>query len=684
MTNKILQTSADVIVANANTYETKTVSISTPKIVTGNSTYTGITTGVEYENLKVNLDNMGEESIPNPSLFKRAHDYYAATDRLTVTLNISKLDTLNGVTDAFSRVVSYNRVFQESQVTNDSYKTFAVTKDVIDTGYLSEVYANSLSKPFTDTSLTTDIRSVEYGKNVFENITLTEEVLKLDYVKLEDDTVATQDVLTRTVDFNRDFSDFVDATDDFYGSANIDDDQIANVGKTLVDWLASSEVRVIDLSIVKSDVATSTDQKESEVTKVSVDTFSSSEQLVYSVDKATQDTTTTSDLQTYETGKALQDTGTTSEVKDFAVGKTLADTFGYAEEVSYSGVKYLNTGYTVQDVTTTAWSAYRSFDDLVASSTQISFSASTELLTSTSNTDTLANETTKVSEDSFITSDELSRTVDYNRDFADYIDATDDFYGAANIDDDQIANVGKSSIDWVNTGEQTAYDVSKVLADSYTAPDVLYSATYKVTSDTTGNVDVAFYSADKVLNTGYITQETVAVEAAKTTADTTTTTDLFARQVDFNRDVVDSSSASETVYLNTGKPIVDSTTTSDTTTLVADFNRSPTDIANSSETLSFGVSKSIVDILGLSEIPVFENSKILSDSFTKQDEIRNAPNKGVVDYTISTDYVTFYLFTNRYFDEIATTNDSGVINNQSYFAGSYVEPGYAGTNTYFS
>lgn len=608
MTDKILQTSADVIVANANTYETKTVSISTPKIVTGNSTYTGITTTVEYENLKVNLDNMGEESIPNPNLFKRAHDYYAVTDRFSITINSSKLDTLNGVTDVFSRTVSYNRVFQESQVTNDSYKVFVVTKGVVDTSYLSEVFVKNLSKPFADNYTAIDIRSVEYGKNVFENIALTEEVLKLDYVKLADDNAVTQDVLTRTVDFNRSFDDFVDATDDFYGAANIDDDQIANVGKTLVDWLASSEVRVIDLNIVKSDVATTSDQKAAELTKVSSDSFTSTEQLVYSADKIALDTTTTSDLQTYETGKTLQDTGTTSEVTDFGFAKTLANTFGYIEQFSYSGVKYLNTEYTVQDVTTTAWSAYRSFDDLASSSTQISFSASTQLLNITSSTDVLASETTKIAEDTFVATDTLSRTVDYNRDFVDYIDATDDFYGAANIDDDQIASVGKNTVDSINTAEQTAYDVSKVLSDSYTVPDVLYSAAYKVTSDTATNTDLVTYSVDKILNTGYLTQET----------------------------------------------------------------------------LSFEASKSIVDILGLSETPVFENSKVLSDSFTKQDEIRNAPNKVVADYTVNTDYVTFYLFTNRFFDEITATNDSGVINNQSYFAESYVEPGYVGTNTYFS
>jgi hypothetical protein len=215
-------------------------------------------------------------------------------------------------------------------------------------------------------------------------------------------------------------------------------------------------------------------------------------------------------------------------------------------------------------------------------------------------------------------------------------------------------------------------------------PDVLYSAAYKVVNDSTTNSEVFAYSADKTLSTSYLTQETVAVEASKVAEDTTAAADLFARQVDFSRSVADSSATSETVSLNTEKPASDVTTTSDTTTLVADFNRSPTDTANSSETLSFGVSKSITDILGLSETPVFENSKILSDSFTKQDEVRNAPNKAVADYTISADYVTFYLFTNRYFDEIATTNDSGVINNQSYFAGSYIEPGYVGTNTYFS
>jgi hypothetical protein len=49
------------------------------------------------------------------------------------------------------------------------------------------------------------------------------------------------DIAELVVEFNRSVEDSVFSTDDFYGNANIDDDQIALVNKILADWTELQE-----------------------------------------------------------------------------------------------------------------------------------------------------------------------------------------------------------------------------------------------------------------------------------------------------------------------------------------------------------------------------------------------------------------------------------------------------------
>lgn len=684
MTDKILQTSASTILANANTYGPKTVSIQTPNVVVGNSNANKITTSVEDINVKVNVDNMGEEYIPNPSLFKRAHDYYASTDILSVTIKPNKFDQLTGVTDLFNMVVNYRRVFQESQVTNDSYKVFRVFKGVLDTGYLTDLPRKSIVKPFVDQYSATDIRSVVYGKNVLDSVIMSEEVLKLAYKKLANETVISQDVLSRTVNYNRTFTEYVDATDDFYGSANIDDDQIANVGKSLVDWLASTDIRAVHLSIVKSDQAYATDQKAVVLSRVSLDNYTTSTELRNLTGKVALDAFLANDSNIKNTGKVLASTSNTQDVKSVDANKVLAHIASSSEQLKYTGFKYLNTQYSVQDNTSTVWSAYRNFASTANSTTELSFNASTVLLSSTTSSDLLNYNSTKVLSSEFTTTDLLSRTVDYSRTFTDYVDATDDFYGSANIDDDQIASIGKNTVDWAYVPDELNYSASKILSDQYLVPDVSYSSTYKVLQSYSTSSDTVDYSVYKTLVSAYTAQDTLSVDASKSLDSQTTSLDYFARQVSYYREYSDISYASEILSANAFKVSQDSIATADLVSTITNFNRNPVDSTSNFDVLSFVGKPQILDLAGVSTTLSVAGSKVLSDTFTKQDQIQKAPNKTVVDYAVSSDYVIFYLFTNRYFDEIISAADSGFINNQSYFAGSYIEPGYVGTNTYFS
>ena len=167
--------------------------------------------------------------------------------------------------------------------------------------------------------------------------------------------------------------DIADATDDFYGLANIDDDQIATFNKVLSDYTAGS-----------------------------------TELSYYSFDKVINTTSYLND-------------GTRFSIVD----------------------KVLTTTFNVPDQLSRVITFIRSFQHSIASSDSLLKVVDKGV----SDLATTANLITKIVNlgklDQTLTSDVFARTVLYNRDFIDTVDATDDFYGLANIDDDQIASIGK-------------------------------------------------------------------------------------------------------------------------------------------------------------------------------------------------------------------------------------------------
>lgn len=64
----------------------------------------------------------------------------------------------------------------------------------------------------------------------------TIDAYKMDLSNLREETVNTTDSISRTVSFTRIFQDFVDATDDVLGQANVDDDQYVNFFKNTKEY----------------------------------------------------------------------------------------------------------------------------------------------------------------------------------------------------------------------------------------------------------------------------------------------------------------------------------------------------------------------------------------------------------------------------------------------------------------
>jgi hypothetical protein len=195
------------------------------------------------------------------------------------------------------------------------------------------------------------------------------------------------------------------------------------------------------------------------------------------------------------------------------------------------------------------------------------------LLDTSTTTETKAAQVTKPLTDSYSSSDLLTRSVNFIRSFQDLVDATDDYYGAATVGDDEYASFNKNVSDILTKLDIVRFSVSTILQD------ILH------------NFDTSKYTFTKPF-----TETTLNTETA---TKTTNTLQLDVTGL-YNRDLA---------------------------------------------------------------------------KFTPQ------PNK--FDSIVFTDILTYLKSTANLFTDSIHLTDSGTINNQNYFASSYVTPGYAGTNVNF-
>jgi glycerol-3-phosphate responsive antiterminator len=390
------------------------------------------------------------------------------------------------------------------------------------------------------------------------------------------------------------------------------------------------------------------------------------------------------DTARYLLGKPLADSTLTAEQRASLLAKILAHSATFSEQKQVYLTKPLASGVTNTDVAIKTWLAQRQFSDLVDSSTQIIFSANKQLQHGLVSTEQNQKRTVKSLLTVFGSIDQLFTQVDYKRSFLDFVASTDDFFGNANVDDDQTARVGKNVLSWLLPTEQHTTDVAKVLNTTYSALEQARLQPTKVLLSEFGNTDQLFYLAGKLLNSVGITQESQAFSVTKPLTSGFASTDAFNRTVLYNRQPTDLVAAGDVSSKLADKGLVTNTTVGDTTTTQTDFKRILNSTVSNTERVARGIQAAKQDLVILPDLVSKRNTKILASTFVQQDTVQKATNKALVSQSTTSDVLTFFKFGNRIFSEIAATNDSGVINNQSYFLESYVEPGYAGTDTYFS
>lgn len=754
MADKIVQVTAPKITATNVVYSPKVVDLPVPKVAVGSAQPVKITTSVENPRLSGTVTNMGEDSIPNPYLFKRLSSDYLVNDTVSVTYKLTKLE-LASVSEEFTRVVDYRRRFEELLAPLDSYKVFFVGKGLVSSANSQDVLQVGFQKPQQDSVSVLDPKSIQLLKQLQSAYTTTEQ-FNLNYQKVSLETVTAGDVFSRVVNFTRNFESLADATDDFYGLANVDDDQTARFGKTLTSFTETAtqytvvfgkslntgfiaqEQLTVDLTKPLNSQTTTDTENKFTLTKPAVDLAEFATQQVFELgklldsqsvtntlltllaNKAVNTQTTTSEVRTAQalkqlvdpaqaqsenkftltkpqtdlvsfasthtasTNKALVSYSNTDELVTFVANKQLLDSTNTDNIVSILSDKHLATNFAAQDQFSRVWQAHKDFSSLTDSSSLTTFDVSSVLLDSVESTSTAAIQTAKQLATEFTLSDTFSRVVNYNRNLLDVVNSTDDFYGTANIDDDQTARFGKNVITILDTGDTKLFSATKVLSSQMFADEQTVLQAQKSLSSQALFEHQTSFSTGKTLQDLLGTPELVVKQTTKTLVSNFVAEDSASLQANYFRTLQEQAEIDDTSLKSLDKVVLDSATLDDSFSRVVDFNRALSSTATSTDLKSVQVTTQKQDSANATDVATKSGTKLLLDSANTRQLVQAAVEKGLISQASTGEFLSFFKYGNRFFNEIVLASNPGVINNQSYFLESYAEPGYVGTNTYIS
>ena len=534
MADKQITITATPPLASVATNPLNSVSVPDQQIAVNLPTAQNIVGTVNPLTVAVVLQGLGEENIPDARLVKYLSSEFGFQDG--VLLQTVK-SLVNGVFADSQTVVLLQKAVQEALTLGEQTRV-AIAKPQLDSSTVLDSLQQQVRKTVTELTALLDNVSLLTNKNVQDSSTTTTELSKAiaavfteanyfyqdyvsqDYAQLGVNLV---DTLTRVVAYTRSFEHLVDATDDFYGLSNIDDDQVAQVLKALVSWAATQDVAEMLSSVVRlSEIATfeqftATVNKpllESttipDTTSIGVNTGIISVTNTFSQAALTplkvlaSSTNASTDIVFSTPIKGVEDTVQAQNLQETVQLTTSKPLFSNSNvndlfSSSWQAQRELTSTVGLQDTGITSYQANKVVVDNTVSSSQISFVnninlAETSYFTSEYVTNDYAQQAIKLN-------DTLVTVTNYNRDFSSQITLTDDFYGVGNIDDDQTAHVTKNAINNVNAQDQIliAWQANLSALDQTGITEALVLATNSVLNTTTINSDTAQSQLAKVL-----------------------------------------------------------------------------------------------------------------------------------------------------------------------------------------
>lgn len=522
----------------------------------------------------------------------------------------------------YSKLFSYPQIAITGHVASigDNYTSFAIGKGFSETKTISENLNVYLSTGKYDTAQSTDTALKQLSKTFSESVTRTDRV-SLAPNKLIIDATASSDSykaslekiffeqkyvserVTLVANFKRQFIDTIDATDDFYGVSNIDDDQIANVNKVVVDYGSLADTSSIYITTTKTDTTNTLDTSKLGLSKPFADSVSKSELFTLSASKLLVESLTLPDTDNKAVSKTSEDSFISIDENKFSVYKPFTETNNATDQSILSTGKVAAEAVAFQDTFSTLWSAARNILEDLASTDTLAAELRTEKFDQVSVTDIIQIVLVRLHAviDTISHSDSNYTQVSYNRLVEELIDATDDFYGIANLDDDQIASVLKGAVDHFSVQDILSVSASKVLPTQYaTVPDSISNGLNKPILEQLANLDsTSFISGKYIYNEScQINSDIVNIAASKYFTDSLINNDIFIKQVNTNRN--------------------DISITSDTIESF-EVNKTKLDFSNTIDSISFNAKSTATDTAYLQNPIALNNTKQLLDTSTNSD-----------------------------------------------------------------
>jgi len=456
--------------------------------------------------LQISLSGVNEKSVPSLTIGQLVRNPLIISELIAFKLTFYRYYTDNAkVLDSFDRAVDYKRAYQENITISDLKPVFNIQPVVIDTVYLSELInkyigsvqqntVNTLETTFKNTSKILPTINANVISNNYKTVLLVP----------NQDLIQVTDISKRFVSFYRDFLDTINATDDYYGAANIDDDEYATFIKSLGDNIDVFDSVDKQINLLKPEEVSIGDGKFTNIKTPKTDNLQVLS--VFNI-KAVYRRLATEEINAQET---VLITGK----------KVLKDTVNIAEQ-KFTSIKLLKTNScSISDINTK--SINTQYLDTNNISEFISKNTSSILTDITNTTDSVEKFISLLKLNAINTTDNFSRVVNYLQTLNDQINVSHDYLGNANIDDDQYVSFDKRVIDNI--------DVLEIFTKDLVRP---------ATIDAINILDNNFISIQPVkINTSSISDTNVKnIQSAVT--NNINNQDTFTRTVNYERDFLE-------------------------------------------------------------------------------------------------------------------------------------------------
>jgi hypothetical protein len=453
---------------------------------------------------------------------------------------------------------------------------------------VADTNAFHLFKPFAEAQSTVEQATRFVGKALADAPTLSE---------------ITVYSLQRTI------NELVDATDDFYGVANSDDDQTMFFSKSIpTETQTVSDTDNWALTKAATEGLNTTESTTYAATKALADNPSISEAVGYTYQKAVADTAdagdelnalfVTDDGQTMFMSKNFSEPLSNSDAAVTAFGKNPNDylytsdylqPFDFGKGLTENPVTSQQVTYTfgtsrVDTSTVTDNSVYSygrpEYDSVNAQREGPNFWDNyvdpTYMGAGYAGTGIPAFDVEKAVSDAASNSDTLTYTMVYSRTLSDSVNATDDFDGTATTEDDQTMTFAKGLSDTISHSDAHAFVVGMSREDAATFSDALTDLFGKAVTDSFTKSDLVTASVGKALADSATTSDNITARSfSKALSDLVDATDDFDgaataeddQTMSFVTSRAETVSASDSSSQSAGKGLTDSVSTGDSGSL---------------------------------------------------------------------------------------------------------------------